>query len=217
VLGALGSGQHSVGLIHSPGAAAIVGYDWPSLPRRYGLREILSLQENALAIPSRMAAISRWTLAQRWADPSRVTLAGFSLGAIAAPAAEQAMQAQHAHIRWTVLADGGAPISAVVAGDQQIQPPWLRNVAAAVAESLFHPIDPELHLPHLTGRFLLISSADDTTIPRAASERLEELAPQPKQIIQLPGGHVGTSGAKLELLNAAVVAVRRWLTSEGAI
>jgi hypothetical protein len=64
---------------------------------------------------------------------------------------------------------------------------------------------------------LLISSAPDRTIPRAASERLEELAPQPKQMIQLPGGHVGTSGAKLELLNAAIVATRRWLTSEGAI
>jgi hypothetical protein len=217
VLGALGTGQHSIGLIQSPGAAAIVGYDWPSLPRRFGLHEILSLQANALAIPDRMAAISRWTLAQPWADPHRVTLAGFSLGAIAAPAAEQVMQAEDAHIRWTVLADGGAPISAIVAGDQQIHPPWLRSLAAPVAESLFHPLDPELHLPHLSGQFLLISSADDTIIPRAASERLEELAPQPKQMIQLPGGHVGTSGAKLELLNAAVVVVRRWLTSEGAI
>jgi pimeloyl-ACP methyl ester carboxylesterase len=217
VLGALGSGQHSVGLIHDAGAAAIVGYDWPALPRRYGLRAIVSLQENALAIPSRMSALSRWTLAQPWADPRRVTLVGFSLGAIAAPAAEDMMQAQGTRVRWTVLADGGAPISAVVAGDQQIQPPWLRNVAAAVAESLFRPMDPALHVSHLSGRFLLISSADDTTIPRAASQRLEELAPQPKQMIQLPGGHVGTSGAKLELLNAAVVATRRWLTSQGAI
>jgi pimeloyl-ACP methyl ester carboxylesterase len=217
VLGALGSGQHSVGLIQSPGAAAIVGYDWPPLPRRYGLREIVALRENALAIPRRMSAVSRWALAQPWADPQRVTVIGFSLGAIAAPAAEQMMQAQGTDIRWTVLADGGAPISAVVAGDQQIQPRWLRNFAALVAESLFRPVDPALHVSHLTGHFLLISSADDTTIPRAASERLEELAPQPKQMIQLPGGHVGTSGAKLELLNAAVVATRRWLTAEGAI
>jgi hypothetical protein len=217
VLGALGSGQHSVGLIQSPGAAAIVGYDWPQLPHRFGLHAIVSMRENALAIPRRMAAISRWTLAQPWADPQRVTLIGFSLGAIAAPAAEQTMQAQGAEIRWTVLADGGAPISAIVAGDQQIQPRWLRSFAALVAESLFRPVDPALHVSHLSGHFLLISSANDTTIPRAASERLEELAPQPKEIIQLPGGHVGTSGAKLELLNAAVAATRRWLTSEGAI
>jgi hypothetical protein len=217
VLGALGSGQHSVGLIQSPGAAAIVGYDWPHLPNRFGLHEIVSMRELALAIPSRMSAISRWTLAQPWADSGRVTLIGFSLGAIAAPAAEQMMQAQGTDVRWTVLADGGAPISAVVAGDQQIQPPWLRRFAALVAESLFRPVDPALHVSHLSGHFLLISSAADTTIPRAASERLEELAPQPKQMIQLPGGHVGTSGAKLELLNAAVVATRRWLTSQGAI
>jgi hypothetical protein len=217
VLGALGSGQHSVGLIPSPGAAAIVGYDWPQLPRRFGLPEILSMRAHALAIPSRMAAISRWTLAQPWADPQRVTLIGFSLGAIAAPAAEQLMQAQGTDIRWTVLADGGAPISAIVAGDQQIKPHWLRSAAAFTAESLFRSVDPALHVSHLTGHFLLISSADDTTIPRAASERLEELAPQPKQMIQLPGGHVGTSGAKLELLDAAIVATRRWLTSEGAI
>ncbi len=217
VLGALGSGQHSVGLIPNPGAAAIVGYDWPQLPRRLGLHEIVSMRENALAIPGRMSAVSRWTLAQPWADPSRVTLIGFSLGAIAAPAAEQMMQSHGTDVRWTVLADGGAPISAVVAGDQQIQPQWLRSFAALVAESLFRPMDPALHVSHLTGRFLLISSADDTTIPHAASERLEELAPQPKQTIQLPGGHVGTSGAKLELLNAAIAATRRWLTSEGAI
>ena len=217
VLGALGTGRHSVGLIRRPGANAIVGYDWPEVPAKLGLRHLLSLRSKALSIPGQMTVISRWVLAQRWADVQRVTLVGFSLGAIAAPAAEHVMLARGVAVGWTVLADGGAPIADVVAGDREIHPPWLRSIAGFVAELLLHPLDPVLHLPQLRGRFLLISSAADPTISARASERLAKLAPMPKRVIRMPGGHVGTVGAKVFLLDEAVDATRRWLIAEVAI
>lgn len=217
VLGALGTGRHSVGLIRRPGANAIVGYDWPEVPAKPGPGHLLSLRNEALSIPGQMSVISHWVLAQHWADAHRVTLAGFSLGAIAAPAVEHVMLARGVDVRWTVLADGGAPISAVVAGDRQIRPRWLRWVAAFVAELFLHPLDPVVHLSQLRGHFLLISSADDPTISARASERLAQLAPTPKRVIRMPGGHVGTVGAKVSLLDAAVDATRRWLIAEGAI
>jgi hypothetical protein len=217
VLGALGTGEHSIGLIHEPGRNAVVDYDWPRLPRRLGPSALPALRSEALSIPGQVTAISRWVVAQPWADAHRVTLVGFSLGAIATPAVEHVLLAQDMHVQWTVLADGGAPISAVIGGDQHIRPPWLRSVAAFVGELLLRPLDPALHVSQLKGHFLLISSADDTTISAAASERLAQLTPPPKQIVRMPGGHVGTAGAKIALLNAAITATRRWLIAQGAI
>jgi hypothetical protein len=218
VLGALGTGAHAVNLIHNPGANAIVGYDYPRPPQHLGVGDLISLRAKVLLIPGQVTEVARYVLNQPWADPNRVTLAGFSLGAITAPSVEHVMISRGVNVRWTVLADGGAPIGAVIAGDQNVRPAWLREVAAMTAELLFRPLDPELHVSQLKGHFLLVSSAADTTIPRAASDRLAKLTPSPKQVIQLPGGHVGTVGvAKLALLNAAIGATRNWLCEEGAI
>lgn len=216
-LGALGTGLHSISLVHAPGSNVLVGYDWPSIPPKMGVGDFFSLRKQAVTIPAQMTAVSQWVLAQRWADSNRVTVAGFSLGAIAAPAVEHALVARGVHVRWTVLADGGAPISAVLAGDQAIREPWLRGTAAVLAKILLRPVDPARYVSQLSGNFLLISSAADTTIPAAASNRLAELTPNPKKIVRLPGGHVGTSGAKRVLLDAAVDVARRWLITERAI
>ena len=217
VLGALGTGLHSISLIREPGPNAVVGYDWPPIDMKAGLGLIRSVRDQALLTPARVTALSRWVLAQRWADANRVTLAGFSLGAIAAPAVVHAMQTQGVHVRWIVLADGGAPIFTIVGSDESIGPLPLRWIAAFVAEALFHRVDPERHVSQLQGRFLIVSSADDTTIGAKASEHLARLTPPPKTIVRLPGGHVGTTGAKLERLDAAVSVTQRWLIAEGAI
>jgi pimeloyl-ACP methyl ester carboxylesterase len=217
VLGALGTGLHNVGLIRDPGPNAIVGYDWPELAPDLRLGRIWSARAKILTVPGQMTVMARWVLAQEWADVRRVTLAGFSLGAIAAPAVEHVMTANGVRVQWTVLADGGAPISEAIGGDQHVQPPWRRKIAAFLGELLLRPMDPELHLAHLSGRFLVISSVDDSTISAAAAERLAQLTPEPKQIVRLPGGHVGTGGAKVALLDVAVNLTRRWLIAEGAI
>lgn len=216
-LGALGTGLHSISLVHDPGSNVLVGYDWPSIPAKMGAADFWSLRKKAVTIPEQMTAVSQWVLAQRWADPNRVTVAGFSLGAIAAPAVEYALVARGVHVQWTVLADGGAPIPAVLAGDQAIRSPWLRGTAAVLATFLLRPVEPARYVSQLSGRFLLISSAADTTIPAAASNRLAQLTPSPKKIVRLPGGHVGTTGEKRVLLDAAVAVARHWLITEGAI
>jgi hypothetical protein len=81
---------------------------------------------------------------------------------------------------------------------------------------VLRPLDPAQHLPHLSGRFLLIAASEDTIVTAAASRRLEELTPSPKQSILLPGDHVGAGPDRVAELEDAMAATRRWLVANGA-
>jgi hypothetical protein len=85
------------------------------------------------------------------------------------------------------------------------------------AECIFRPIEPAQHLPHLQGHFLIITGADDTIISEEASSRLVELTPMPKQLIRLPGSHIGTGSERQLVIDSAIETTRNWLIAEGAI
>jgi hypothetical protein len=111
VLGGLATGEHNIRHITAIGENAVIGYDWPiktDMPTGLALlRLVLELHDCVLAIPGQVATVIRWAQGQDWADPSRVSLLGFSLGALAVPAAQH-LAAQHdALVGWTVLAYGG--------------------------------------------------------------------------------------------------------------
>jgi hypothetical protein len=116
-----------------------------------------------------------------------------------------------------VLAYGGAPIDAVIRGDQRLHPAWVRPLLAFGAESAFRPIDPCEHLRHLEGHFLVLTGEGDTIISEEASARFVQLTPAPKQVIRLPGSHIGTGPEHQVVIDAVVETTRRWLLAEGAI
>jgi hypothetical protein len=220
VIGGLGTGEHTIRFIADAGDNAIVGYDWPlpsKLPKGIGVRQILALHTRAMSIPGQLSAILRWLAAQSWSDPNRVSILSFSLGAMVAPAAERISAAQGTHIGWTVLAYGGAPIDAVIRGDQRLHPAWVRPLLAFGAESIFRPMDPGEHLQHLDGHFLVLTGGEDTIVSENASARLAQLTPIPKQVIRLPGNHIGTGPEHQMVIDAVIETTRRWLLAEGAI
>lgn len=219
-LGGLGTGEHNIRAISDASDNVVVGYDWPlasATLKRMGVRQVPALRTQALSVPGQVAAALRWVLAQPWGDAARVSLVGFSLGAVAAPAVQRVAAAEHIPIGWTVLAYGGAPIDALVSGDTRLRPGWARPAVALAAELLLVPIEPSLHLPGLKGRFLVLRSADDTIVAEQASLYLETLTPEPKRTILLPGGHVGTGADRAALLEVALSATRSWLVAEGAV
>jgi len=56
------------------------------------------------------------------------------------------------------------------------------------------------------GRFLVVGSRDDAFVPEAAEQRMRDLAPVPKTIFLLKGGHKG-AGADRQAPLAEIIAV----------
>jgi hypothetical protein len=220
VIGGLGAGEHSLRFVQDMGNNAIVGYDWP-LPTRFsrniGVRHILTLRTRVLSVPGQVSAILIWLIAQPWSDPTRISVLGFSLGAMVTPAADRIAATQGLRVGWTVLAYGGAPIGAVIRGNQRLHPAWLRLLLAFSAGCVLRPIDPAEHLPHLDGHFLVLTGAEDTIVSEKASARLVELTPVPKQVIRQLGNHIGTGPDHQAVTESAIEITRRWLIAEGAI
>ena len=221
VLGGLGSGRKTLGYIPDVGDNALVGYDWP-IPRHLPaalelLREAPGLYRRALVVPGQVAAAMRWLADRPWADRERISLLGFSLGAHAAPAVQRLAAAEGVYVGWTILAYGGTPIGEVLAGHPRVRPDWARPLLGIAADLLLRPVEPAEHLPHLTGRFLVLTGDDDSFIPAAAAARLEALTPEPRTVVRLGGGHMGVGEGQEALLEEIIRTSRDWLAAEGAI
>ena len=221
VLGGHGTGADNIRHIPDVGDNALVGYDWPvpaPLPEGFGLiRSMPDLYRRLLRVPAQVGLGMDWLATQPWADGQRFSLLGFSLGALAAPAAQRVAQTDGAAPGWTVLAYGGAPIGALVAGHPSTRPDWLRPLAGFVADTLLRPLEPAEHLPHLTGRFLVLGGRDDRFVPAAAAQRLRALTPEPRSVVEFDGDHMGVGEHQLTLLAQIIDTSAAWLIAEGAV
>lgn len=221
VLGGLGGGEENIRPVRAPGNNALVGYDWPTgtrLPRGIGL--FLSAPEfldQVLGMPGQVAAGIDWVASQPWADGARISVLGYSLGALAAPAVQRLTAEDGNPVGWTVLAYGGSGLGELMAHHPRLRPDWARPMIGWLTGLLLRPIEPAEHLPHLKGRFLVISGKDDSFVPARSSSRLQALTPQPKTVVVLEGGHMGMGPGQERLLADIIRVSRDWLTGAGAI
>jgi len=225
VLGGLRGGSDAIREIvrvaGDPGPSALIGYDWPLPAREPSLAEIVrrlpEYRRDVLTVPGQVDAILAWASRRPWADPSRMSLLGFSLGALVLPASQRLAELRGATVGWTVLGYGGAPIGDVIAGHPHAGPAWLRPLLGAAAGLLLRPVEPSLHLPHLHGRFLVVGGASDQLIDPAAARRMVELTPEPRTVVLLEGEHVGVGPDERKLLARVIEVTRTWLVEAGAI
>ena len=221
VLGGLGPGLDAIRHLPPAGQNVIVGYDWPlpeKLPKGFALlREGAALYGQLLRVPGQIAEAVRWVAAQPWAEQDRISVLGFSLGALAAPGAQRVLEAQGLSVGWTVLAYGGADLGNLVRHHPRLVPSWLRPLADWIAGTYLRPLDPAEHLPHLSGRFLLIGGKDDGLVPEASARLMRDLAPEPKTVVLLDGQHIGVGKGQEALLHEILKVVESWLTEQGAV
>ena len=85
--------------------------------------------------------------------------------------------------------------------------------AASASQLVCARLEPALHLPHLSGDFLIISSPDDSLVPRRCSALFEALTPEPKEIVHMRGVHV--SAKTPDLLAEVVETARRRMVERG--
>ncbi|MDP9128501.1 MAG: hypothetical protein M3N08_09620, partial [Pseudomonadota bacterium] len=86
ILGGLDTAEHTLANVPNPGNNIIVSYDWPMPlhpPSGLGfLWALPSLYKKIMLAPAQIAAALDWVAAQPWADESRMSILGFSLGAL---------------------------------------------------------------------------------------------------------------------------------------
>jgi hypothetical protein len=224
VMVALGGRRTPAGTVWDlgdPGPNAVILYEFPPPPGNRWGRHVAwrapELYGLVLSLPGQVDALLRWASEQPWADRERVSLMGYSLGALVAPAAQRLVEERGASVGWTVLAYGGAPIAAVLEAQPWASSSWFRPIIRPAAWLLLRPLEPATHLPEIQGEFLVLGGSADPNVPPEAGERLRELTPPPRTVILLEGEHVGTEPEKRKVLLAAVAASLSWLAEQGAI
>jgi surfactin synthase thioesterase subunit len=221
VLGGLDSGENNIHNIPDAGNNIIVGYDWPMpLEAPKGPAFLLETPEfymDAMNAPAQIASAIDWLATQTWADPDRISILGYSMGALAAPAAEDLTQQTDRLVQWTILAYGGAPLASVFVDDAHIKPIWMRWLLAPFIALMLHPLEPTEHLPNLSGHFLVIEGKDDRLISESARAALHDAVPDPKSVVVLEGDHMGVGPDKEQLLQQIITTSRDWLVHVGAV
>jgi dienelactone hydrolase len=221
VLGGANTGRKNLRQVPTAGSYVLVGYDWP-LPRKLPkgpdlARALPGLYARLLEVPGQVAAAIGWAAGQAWADAERISLLGFSLGALTAPAAQRVAQSNGHDIGWTVLAYGGTGLGDILAAHPKVKLGWTRPWVGVAANLLLRPLEPAEHLPWLSGRFLVIGASADQLVPRASFERFSALTPEPKTVVVLDGGHIGTGARQEARLEEVFRRTRRWLIDQGAV
>jgi uncharacterized protein len=113
------------------------------------------------------------------ADPRRIVVYGWSLGS--AVAVDLASRVDEAAV---VLE--GAPASLVAIGQQRY--PYF-----PIRLLIRNPFESILKIDRVGSPVLFLHSPEDTIIPIAEGRRLYDAAPQPKQFVEVAGGHVYAS------------------------
>jgi hypothetical protein len=221
VLGGLGTGEQNIRYIPDAGDNAVIGYDWPMPLSLDGVFATLfalpTLYHQVMTIPAQVVSATAWLSAQPWADPKSVSILGFSLGALAAPAIENVAEHDGQPIGWTILAYGGDPFGALVAANPHLKPHFLRPILAPLVNILLSPLEPAKNLPRLSGEFLVLQGSDDSLIPSDARARFRDAVPEPKTVTTFDGDHMGVDPDKLGLLQQIIGASKLWLIDKGAI
>ena len=222
ILGGLETGFDSVQHVSDIGDNILVGYNWPinsKLPKGISiLTEFPSIYKGIYKSPGQISKAIEWVSSQSWAEKEKISLLGFSIGAIASPAVQHIIENRGlTNIGWTVLAYGGTNIGQLVNSNPNIKPKWAKPLFGWIIQLLFNPIDPKEHLEYISGNFLLINGKDDEFIPKESSSLMQKLTPSPKNIILLDGKHMGVGEKQKELLSIIIKETRMWLKQNGAI
>lgn len=197
VLGGHRTGSDAVDLFGKVGESAVVGVDYPydGPEKVHGI-----LQTLGAILPARSAFLDTvpgvllvidWLVKQPWVDTNRIIIVGGSLGVpFAATAA-----AQDTRIAGAILVHGAVDnrlwIEAQLA--RRIDPTWLHYPLSVVLHWLaYGPVhNTARHVGEIAPRpILIVGARNDERTPAGQTERLYELAGEPKRLRFTDGAHI---------------------------
>ncbi len=219
ILGGLEIGRESLKYIPRQGQNVLIAYQYPYSPHYWyedaSIRQIPLIRRAVLRVPRQVLAVIRWAKQQPWFEGRRVSVLGYSFGAMFVPAIYHLAAARQMTIGPGILAYGGADIAEMLRANLRFLPSVSRRLVATFAAAAIRPIEPALHLPRMQGEFLVINGRRDHQIPRKCWQKFQQLIPEPKTVIILDEGHLHPN--KPELTRRLVEISREWLLERGAI
>jgi hypothetical protein len=219
VLAGIKTGHQTLERLPAPGDNAVIAYAYPYDRERWRrssiFRRALVVYRMSRDVCGQVDVLLRWVKSQSWADSQRVHIVGGSLGAILLPMILRYVQARGESVRTAVMAYGGAGRMTLAYLSLRHRSHLLGAAAGLLVGLFLRHIEPARHLPHLRGEFLVVSSPDDSLVPRRCAQRLETLLPEPKTIIHMRGEHVDASNQKL--LFDVVSVVCKWMQERGVL
>lgn len=219
VISGFRSAHNNLERIPQPGPNAIISYEYPYDPKEWKestwIGRTLIARRVAFRLPNDVAGLMAWIRRQHWADQSRISLAGVSLGAVALPVIRRRASATGQTDGPSVMAYGGVDIQSMAAANLNLSPDWFREMIAWFISLALRPLEPATHIPETKGPYLLINGIEDERLPAESVLRLHKLAPEPKTVMTLKGKHI--DGNRPELIEKTVRLARVWLVSKGAL
>lgn len=203
------SGKEAVRLIGSDPNTVGIGFEYPV--------RIDDLQRDpSLALtfvqktPWQIAASLQWLREAGWLKANHLIAVGISLGGVVMPVSLHLAQSLGTQVDAAVFGFTGAHLAPVAAQQlkDKLAPDNLEQTLRLL-NNLTSLHDPKLHLPFLEGKFLVIRATDDDVFPRESSLALEELLPDPKTILTVPGTHINID--KPEMISATQDILYHWL------
>ena len=219
MLAGIKTGPRTLRNVPDPGPNVVLAFEYP-LAREIGERDsklarLPLIHRGAHLVPGQMLAVLRWLEGRPWADSSRVSLLGYSLGAMFLPVVQRTAAAHGVALGPSIMAFGGADTYGLIHHNLHIDPDWARTPAAWLIETLLYRLAPDRHLPHLDGEFLIINGIHDERIPAQSARALEALTPDPKTVVNLDAAHINPRDP--ELVARVVGISRAWLAERGTV
>lgn len=217
VIGGLRTGRAALDFVPRHGGNVLAAYEYPGGgDERFGdagLSDVPEIRRAVLRVPAQVRAAADFLRRERGVDPGRISLLGYSLGALFVPAAQRLASEHGMPFRAVVVAYGGADLARLLRANLDLEPALLRRAAARAVATAIRPLEPGLHLPHLEGDVLILHGTGDVRIPEASVDMLIRLTPEPKEVVRLEGAHMGPGQDRV---NEQVVRwSRAWLARRG--
>jgi dienelactone hydrolase len=217
ILGGLEIGQFTLKYIPDPGKNIIVAYQYPYHPEYWyqgsALEEIPTIRSSVLSVPSQVLSIINWLSVQNWSDKNRITVTGYSFGALFVPAIYHLAVHQQVPLKYGVIAYGGVDIYYLLVTNMNNFSQPFRSLYSWIAAVAIRGIEPSVHAPLMEAEFLVINGTEDHQIPKESWQHLHRLIPDPKTIVILEEGHMHPR--KTDLTRRLVKLSHDWLIKKG--
>ena len=212
IVGGLKTGRESLQFIPDHGEYALVAYEYPkrlkTLHKINVILHIYTVRKAALEVPKELIAMIKYLKKQPWINKEPISLMGYSFGATFIPVTYVEAEKEGIPLGPGVMAYGGAGVYCLFKANLPL-PKFLKNPVASMAAAMFKPIDPILYAPQMKGDFLIINGIYDSQIPIECAERLQNLVPEPKTVINLETEHMSPQNPDLNL--RLIYISRKWL------
>lgn len=202
IVGGLKTGRESLQFVPDHGEYALVAYEYPTtlqnLRKINVLWNLYAVRKAALEVPPQLTAMFEYLRKQPYLNQEPISVMGYSFGAAFIPVIYVRAQEHGIKLGPGVMAYGGAGVYCLFKANLPL-PGFLKGPVASMAAALFKPIDPIIYAPKMKGDFLVINGIYDSQIPMECANRLQELVPQPKTIINLETEHMHPDNTELTL------------------